>query len=125
MYHGLADPFVSPLGSLDYYTAVIGATGGSQAVKDTQSFARLFLAPAVTYCGGGRVPTSSTVQTISAVRKIPTTMSSWGVVRLTYRDRRSPKQDARSHCRHRIPPFARRADIVMWSDAESGHRRER
>ena len=31
-----------------------------------------------------------------------------GVVRLTYRDRRSPKQDARSHCRHRTPPFARR-----------------
>jgi hypothetical protein len=31
-----------------------------------------------------------------------------GVVRLTYRDQRSPKQDARSHCRHRIPPFARR-----------------
>jgi hypothetical protein len=31
-----------------------------------------------------------------------------GVVRLTYRDRRSPKQDARSHRRHRIPPFARR-----------------
>jgi feruloyl esterase len=53
MYHGLADPFVSPLGSLDYYTAVIGATGGSQAVKNTQSFARLFLAPGVTHCGGG------------------------------------------------------------------------
>jgi hypothetical protein len=31
-----------------------------------------------------------------------------GVVRLTYRVRRSPTQDARSHCRHRIPPFARR-----------------
>ena len=31
-----------------------------------------------------------------------------GVVRLTSRDRRSPKQDARSHCRHRTPPFARR-----------------
>ena len=30
------------------------------------------------------------------------------VVRLTYRDRRSPKWDARSHCRHCIPPFARR-----------------
>jgi feruloyl esterase len=53
MYHGLADPFVSPLGSLNYYTAVIGATGGSQAVKNTQSFARLFLAPGVTHCGGG------------------------------------------------------------------------
>jgi feruloyl esterase len=54
MYHGLADPFVSPRGSLDYYTAVIGATSrGPQAVKDTQRFARLFLAPGVTHCGGG------------------------------------------------------------------------
>jgi len=31
-----------------------------------------------------------------------------GVVRLTYRDRRSPKQDARSYGRDCIPPFARR-----------------
>jgi feruloyl esterase len=53
LYHGLADPFVSPLGSLDYYTAVIGATGGPQPVKATQSFARLFLAPGVTHCAGG------------------------------------------------------------------------
>src|SRR5215471_13878694 len=54
MYHGLADPFVTPLGSLDYYTAVIGANGhGPNAVKETQSFARLFMAPGVTHCGGG------------------------------------------------------------------------
>ena len=54
MYHGYADPFVTPLGSLDYYTAMIGANGhGPGAVKDTQSFARLFMAPGVTHCGGG------------------------------------------------------------------------
>ena len=53
LYHGLADPFVSPLGSLDYYTAVIGATRGPQPVRATQSFARLFLAPGVTHCAGG------------------------------------------------------------------------
>jgi hypothetical protein len=44
-----------------------------------------------------------------------------GVVRLTYRDQRSPKQDARSHCRHRIPPFARRfgsKDPQRWSRDE-------
>src|SRR6516165_5538864 len=35
-------------------------------------------------------------------------MARSGVVRLTYRDRRRPKQDARSHCCHCIPPFARR-----------------
>ena len=55
MYHGFADPFVTPLGSLDYYTAMIGANGhhGPGAVKETQSFARLFMAPGVTHCGGG------------------------------------------------------------------------
>jgi feruloyl esterase len=54
MYHGFADPFVTPLGSLDYYTAMIGANGhGQGAVKETQSFARLFMAPGVTHCGGG------------------------------------------------------------------------
>jgi feruloyl esterase len=54
MYHGFADPFVTPLGSLDYYIAMIGANGrGPGAVKETQSFARLFMAPGVTHCGGG------------------------------------------------------------------------
>jgi Tannase and feruloyl esterase len=54
LYHGFADPFVTPLGSLDYYTAMIGANGhGQGAVKETQSFARLFMAPGVTHCGGG------------------------------------------------------------------------
>ena len=54
MYHGYADPFVTPLGSLDYYTAMIGANGhGPGSVRETQSFARLFMAPGVTHCGGG------------------------------------------------------------------------
>jgi S1-C subfamily serine protease len=35
-------------------------------------------------------------------------MAAEGVVRLTYGDKRSPTQNARSHCRHGIPPFARR-----------------
>lgn len=54
MYHGFADPFVDPYASIDYYTAVIGAVGhGEAAVKQTQSFARLFMAPGMTHCGGG------------------------------------------------------------------------
>lgn len=54
MYHGFADPFVTPLGSLDYYTAMIGANGhGQGALKETQSFARLFMAPGMTHCAGG------------------------------------------------------------------------
>src|ERR1700746_3440889 len=39
---------------------------------------------------------------------IGTSLARSGVVRLTSCDRKSPRQDARSHCRHRIPPFARR-----------------
>jgi feruloyl esterase len=39
MYHGFADPFVTPLGSLDYYTAMIGANGhGQGAVKQDTEF---------------------------------------------------------------------------------------
>ena len=38
----------------------------------------------------------------------PRGMGRCGVVRLTCRDQRSPKRDARSDCRHCIPPFARR-----------------
>ena len=49
---------------------------------------------------GGRV--RITAQLIDAVN------GTHGVVRLTYRDRRSPKQDARSYGRDCIPPFARR-----------------
>jgi hypothetical protein len=75
LYHGLADPFVSPLGSLDYYTAVVGATGGPQAVKSTQSFARLL--PELLIVLVVRVPTSSMVPTTWEVRKTPTTMFSW------------------------------------------------
>jgi hypothetical protein len=31
-----------------------------------------------------------------------------GIVRLSYRGQKRPKRHARSHCGHRIPPFARR-----------------
>ena len=55
MYHGFADPFVTPLASLDYYTAMIGASEGvgTRAVKETQGFAQLFMAPGMTHCAGG------------------------------------------------------------------------
>ena len=33
MYHGFADPFVTPLASVDYYTAMIGANGATGASK--------------------------------------------------------------------------------------------
>lgn len=60
MYHGFADPFISPLISLDYYTAVIGTRhdddrdgGHDGALEKTRDFARLFMVPGMNHCAGG------------------------------------------------------------------------
>jgi feruloyl esterase len=59
MYHGSADPFITPLNSLDYYAAVIKAGGGDDgspdedAVNETRAFARLFMVPGMNHCAGG------------------------------------------------------------------------
>ena len=66
MYHGFADPFISPYISLDYYTALIGTQGnegrgGWQQVDwqqgdplaKTQDFALLFPVPGMNHCAGG------------------------------------------------------------------------
>jgi feruloyl esterase len=49
VYHGLADPVVSPLDTIDKYRATLAATGGDE-------WSRLFLAPGVGHCGGGPGP---------------------------------------------------------------------
>ena len=46
MYHGLADPIVTPQNTLDYYSAVEKAEGGS--VTD---YFRLFMIPGMDHCG--------------------------------------------------------------------------
>jgi feruloyl esterase len=61
MYHGFADPAISPLISLDYYTAVIGTQGDEgygngrrkDALEETRDFALLFTAPGMNHCAGG------------------------------------------------------------------------
>jgi feruloyl esterase len=61
MYHGFADPFVTPFIALDYYTAVIGTQrhdddrdgGHDGAVEETRDFARLFMVPGMNHCAGG------------------------------------------------------------------------
>jgi hypothetical protein len=55
MWHGLSDQLIFPEGTIDYYERVLDKTGG---LKETQSFARLFLAPGVGHCGGGSGPNS-------------------------------------------------------------------
>ena len=78
MYHGFADPFVTPLHTLDYYTAVIGATGRwPDPVTDVRSYARLFMVPGMTIAGAAPAPTCSMVPIISVPRKTRITMSFW------------------------------------------------
>jgi len=55
IWHGLADPAISPIGTIAYYQAVEDHMGGLAA---TQQFARLFLLPGVSHCGGGQGPGS-------------------------------------------------------------------
>jgi feruloyl esterase len=70
-WHGLADPLVTALGSIEYYRRVVAAQGRAGGVKkaesttgalddralaNTQDFYRLFLAPGVAHCGGGAGP---------------------------------------------------------------------
>ncbi len=53
MYHGWADPQISPLNATTYYEQVVKASGG--AAKITGSY-RLFMAPGMAHCGGGEGP---------------------------------------------------------------------
>ena len=70
-WHGLADPLVTPLGSIEYYQRVVAAQGkagngkkpvgtsgtlDNKALAKTQEFYRLFLAPGVGHCAGGPGP---------------------------------------------------------------------
>jgi Tannase and feruloyl esterase len=55
LWQGLADPAISPVGTIAYYQAVQNYMGGPAR---TQEFARLFMLPGVAHCGGGDGPDS-------------------------------------------------------------------
>ena len=55
LWQGLADPAISPVGTIAYYQAVENRMGGAAR---TQEFARLFMLPGVSHCGGGDGPDS-------------------------------------------------------------------
>ena len=73
LYHGFADPFVTPLSSIAYYNRVTGAmhpgrhkgNDGTNAagLNRTVDFARLFMVPGMWHCGGGPGPSSFDVFT--------------------------------------------------------------
>ena len=52
LWHGLADPHISPLNTIAYYTAMEKAMGKTAADK----FVRLYLFPGGYHCGGGEGP---------------------------------------------------------------------
>jgi feruloyl esterase len=53
LYHGWADPAISPFGTLAYYQAVVDTVGD---LGETQEFARLFMVPGMFHCSGGNAP---------------------------------------------------------------------
>jgi feruloyl esterase len=55
LYHGWADPAISPFGTLAYYQAVVDTAGG---LDKAQEFARLFMVPGMFHCSGGNAPSS-------------------------------------------------------------------
>ncbi len=54
IYHGWADPAITPYSTIQFYDGVRGKMG----VKAADSFSRLFLAPGVGHCLGGPGPSS-------------------------------------------------------------------
>lgn len=57
LYHGWADPFVTPLSTVGYYEKVGSVVGGGRAreaaLRRARRFARLFMVPGLWHCAGG------------------------------------------------------------------------
>ena len=55
-YHGMSDPWFSPLDTVGYYEKMSRENGGLDKVKD---WSRLFLVPGMGHCAGGAVTVDS------------------------------------------------------------------
>jgi len=60
-FHGWADPAIPAGDSIDYFNLVQARMG------DTQAFYRLFLAPGMLHCGGGRGPNAVNAPALAAI----------------------------------------------------------
>lgn len=63
MYHGWNDQLIQPYNSIDYFTSVQKKIG----TRDTDEFARLFMAPGMQHCTGGVGP--NTFDAVSALEQ--------------------------------------------------------
>jgi feruloyl esterase len=67
-YHGWYDQLIAPANSIDYFESVVAHFAGGRdraaALKDVQTFYRLFMMPAVAHCGGGTGTSSYDMQTV-------------------------------------------------------------
>src|SRR5438034_6208640 len=66
-YHGWSDQLIAAQNSVDYYESVLsffghGKSDRSVALRDVQSFYRLYMAPGMAHCGGGPGPNSFDMQ---------------------------------------------------------------
>ncbi len=66
-YHGWSDQLIAPQNSIDYYESVVSFFAASRdrggALRDVQSFYRLYMVPGMAHCGGGPGPTAFDMQT--------------------------------------------------------------
>lgn len=66
-YHGWNDQLIAPQNSIDYYESVLSFSGSGRqdrtaALRDVQSFYRLYMAPGAAHCGGGSGPNAFDMQ---------------------------------------------------------------
>ncbi|WP_456616090.1 tannase/feruloyl esterase family alpha/beta hydrolase [Blastococcus sp. SYSU DS0541] len=64
VWHGWADPLITPEGTIDYVRDAVAANGGRAATED---WMRLFLLPGVYHCAGG--PGEDTVDWLTAIER--------------------------------------------------------
>lgn len=62
IWHGWSDQLIFPRGTIHYYKNVVGKMGG---LSQTETFARLYMAPGVEHCHGGAGP--DTIQGLNAL----------------------------------------------------------
>jgi feruloyl esterase len=74
LYHGWADQNIGPRNTVSYYESVVNSVRNARhhrdaedAIEETKSFARLFMAPGMQHCGGGYGP--NTFDALGALEK--------------------------------------------------------